>query len=350
MKLLIITQKVDINDDLLGFFHAWIAEFAGHCEKVVVIALGIGEYDLPANVKVLSLGKERGAPKLEYLINFYRYIWKLRDDYDTVFVHMNKEYVVMGGLFWKLTGKKISLWYQHKKTSLGLKLAEILSNNILTASGESFKLKSEKVRYVGHGVDMKKFFPPAGRQAGGNFKIIYLGRISEIKNQKLLIEAFNILINNKNINGLAAELIGAPATSADKIYLNGLKSLVEKYGLSKNIIFTGSVPHNKIPGYLSSADLSVNLCPTGGLDKAVLESLALGVPAIALNKIFSGIFKDYEKYFILEKAEAGELAEKISAYKNLNGQEKIRLELLNRVKADYGLGKLIKKIIDILKK
>ena len=59
MKLLILTQKVDKNDDVLGFMHGWIAEFAKHCEKVTVIALGVGEFDLPRNVTVLSLGKDK---------------------------------------------------------------------------------------------------------------------------------------------------------------------------------------------------------------------------------------------------------------------------------------------------
>ena len=39
MKILIITQKVDQNDDVLGFFHGWIAEFAKHCEQVTVYFL-----------------------------------------------------------------------------------------------------------------------------------------------------------------------------------------------------------------------------------------------------------------------------------------------------------------------
>ena len=57
MRLLILTQKVDINDDILGFFHRWIEEFAKRCEKVIVICLQEGRHDLPSNVKVLSLGK-----------------------------------------------------------------------------------------------------------------------------------------------------------------------------------------------------------------------------------------------------------------------------------------------------
>ncbi len=58
MKLLIITQKVDMNDDVLGFMHGWVEEFSKNCEKVVVICLQKGEHDLTNNVKVLSLGKE----------------------------------------------------------------------------------------------------------------------------------------------------------------------------------------------------------------------------------------------------------------------------------------------------
>lgn len=37
MRLLIITQKVDENDAILGFFHGWIAEFAKHCEQLIFL-------------------------------------------------------------------------------------------------------------------------------------------------------------------------------------------------------------------------------------------------------------------------------------------------------------------------
>ena len=59
MKLLIITQKIDKNDDLLGIYHKWVKKIAAKCESVRVICLYKGEYDLPDNVKVFSLGKEK---------------------------------------------------------------------------------------------------------------------------------------------------------------------------------------------------------------------------------------------------------------------------------------------------
>ncbi len=258
MKLLILTQKVDINDDVLGFFHGWIAEFAKHCEKVTVICLYKGEYDLPCNVKVLSLGKEdtpvipdssvipaqagiqdnsdkldprQNLPsnmigsgddnvekgnnhkntlrvmrytlhekvfsRLKYLINFYRYVISERSNYDNVFVHMNQIYVILGWPFWKLWNKKISLWYTHKAVSLSLRIAEKLTDKIFTASRSSFRIKSKKVNVVGHGIDINKFqIPDSKFQIPNNiYKIITVGRISPVKDYETLIAAAEILQN-----------------------------------------------------------------------------------------------------------------------------------------------------------
>ena len=86
---------------------------------------------MPSNVKVFSLGKEqqlRGRTdlgnfkrsvleeqwlKIKYALNFYKYIWQERKNYDAVLVHMNQEYVLLGGIFWKLFSKKIYMWRNH---------------------------------------------------------------------------------------------------------------------------------------------------------------------------------------------------------------------------------------------
>ena len=124
MKLLIITQKVDQNDQLLGFFIDWLKRFAERFEKVIVLCLEKGEFNLPENVKVISLGKERGVSKLKQFFNFYFLIFTLSKDYDNVFAHMNPIWVVLGSIPWRLLGKKIYFWYTHKAVTLKLRLAE----------------------------------------------------------------------------------------------------------------------------------------------------------------------------------------------------------------------------------
>jgi hypothetical protein len=66
-KLLILTQKVDKDDGVLGFFHAWIAALAVRFDGITVICLEKGACELPGNVTVLSLGKESGASRHRFL-------------------------------------------------------------------------------------------------------------------------------------------------------------------------------------------------------------------------------------------------------------------------------------------
>jgi putative flippase GtrA len=181
LKILIITQKVDKDDPILGFFHGWIIEFAKNFEYVTVVCLEKGKYDLPENVKVLSLGKEERQSRLQYIIHFYFHIIYERKNYDAVFVHMNQIYVVMGGIFWRLWKKKIILWYTHKAISMSLRLATILTHKVFTASKESFRLKSKKVIVMGHGIDIKLFYPKKDISRFNIINIITVSRISRSK-------------------------------------------------------------------------------------------------------------------------------------------------------------------------
>lgn len=187
MKLLIITQKVDQNDEVLGFFHRWVEEFSRHCEQVIVICLQSGSYSLPANVRVLSLGKEGGTSKIKYLWRFYQYIIRERKNYDAIFVHMNQVYVILGAILWRCWRKKIALWYTHKQIGLLLWVATRLADKIFTASPQSFNLESKKVIVTGHGLDTEKFYCPNRGRSDGGCSVVTVGRITRIKNLETLI-------------------------------------------------------------------------------------------------------------------------------------------------------------------
>ncbi|QQR50450.1 glycosyltransferase family 4 protein [Candidatus Nomurabacteria bacterium] len=284
MKLLIITQVVDSTDPSLGFFHAWILEFAKTYEKVTVICLKKGTFDLPKNVQVLSLGKEDSISKFHYLRRFYKYIWQYRKEYDTVFVHMNPVYVILGWKVWFLLGKKISLWYTHKSVDLKLRLATFLVNIIFTASTESFRIKSKKVKIVGHGIDMTLFSPalePLSYQSTESFKILVVGRLSSIKRNDRIIDAI-IEVTKKGIR-VGLVFVGEAITANDikcKKFLEEKASFVNP---PNAITFAGGKAHDAIPRYLQNSHLFVTMSDTGSLDKALLEALAMGVPVLVTN-------------------------------------------------------------------
>ncbi|MCX6787267.1 MAG: hypothetical protein NTY93_01940, partial [Candidatus Kaiserbacteria bacterium] len=141
MKLLIVTQTVDTEHSVLGFFVRWIEEFAKHCEKVTVICLHTGKYSFSNNVEVIALGR---ASHFTRTMRLWRICISRRREYDAVFVHMNPEYIVAAGFLWKIMHKRIALWYTHKSVNLKLRIAVLFAHIIFSASAESFRLRTKK--------------------------------------------------------------------------------------------------------------------------------------------------------------------------------------------------------------
>ena len=291
MKLLIITQKVDINDDNLGFFHDWIKKFA-ECADVEVIANCVGDYDLPSNVKVFSLGKENGAGKF---VRFFRYQWlllKLLQKTDGIFFHMCPEYVLGAGLLPKVFEKKTLLWYAHKSASWRLKFAEKLVNKIFTPSKESFRLDSKKVEITGHGIDIDKFKYQVSniKHADSGFKIISVGRVAKVKNLHLFIEVAEILKNKKY--DFHIKIAGAPILETDREYFKKIKEKIKEKNLDDIIKFVGPISSKEIIYFYQSGDLFVNLSDTGSIDKAIVEAMSCGLKILTSNDAFKNILKE----------------------------------------------------------
>ena len=322
MNLLIITQKVDQNDQLLGFFIDWIKRFSEKFEKITVLCLENGEFSLSENVKVISFGKDRGAGKLKQLFNFYFSIFNLRSEYDAVFVHMNPIWVVLGGLYWKFLNKKIFFWYTSGGVTPKLKLAERLADVIFTASKESFRLPSKKVIVTGHGIDTRLFQPSeklkvstiGGSAYGGKSEklmILSVGRISPVKNYETLIEAAKVL-KDKGID-FEVNIIGEAPLEKDREYEGSLKFKIESLKLLDYFHFLGKINHKELPQYYQSHNIFIHLSKTGSLDKTILEAMACGMKVLSSS--------DSARFFLpsellFNESNSSELADKILVIKD----------------------------------
>jgi len=347
MKILILTQKVDANDDVLGFFHGWIEKFSEKFESVNVICLQKGSYSFSDNVRVFSLGKEEGQSKIKYLYRFYKYIFSLRNDYDVVFVHMNIEYVFLGGLFWRIMGKKIALWFAHKKGSFLRKVAVVLSHRILSVSKESFVgSNNKKFRAMGHGINTESF-----KCAGLNLKpdrtkkIISIGRLSPVKGYDLLLAAIHYLVYELKETGFVVELIGGVANAEDVKYIEHLKESASQLKIEKNILFKGPLANNKILPVLCSADIFVSMQCIGGAGKSFLEAMSCGIPTVVCTSVFNQYWGKAEDLFFYNGTEK-DLAEKLQKCLNLSAEDRIVYsQLLRKIVAEnHNLNNLIEKI------
>ncbi len=274
MKLLIVTQAVDAEDSVLGFFVRWIEEFAKHVERIEVICLKEGKHRLPANVRVHSLGKEEGVSRAMYVLNFYKKIWRLRHDYDVVFVHMNPEYVILGGLLWRSWGKRIALWYTHKSVNARLRLATLLADVIFTASKESFRFPTKKLHVMGHGIDVD-FFSPSENMSQGT-AVLSAGRLSPTKRHDLVIQSAEYFPNEVRIVGEGSEK-------------QRLESLSANLSLGSRVHFLGAHTQGELREEYRRAGVFVHVSETGSLDKVVLEALACGLPVVTTSSTLIGL-------------------------------------------------------------
>lgn len=321
LRLLFITQKVDKDDDLLGVYHRWIEELSKKAEKISVICLYQGRTELPANVKVYSLGKEKGASKFRQLLNFYRYIVQLLPSYNAVFVHMNTIYVLLAWWLWRATGKKLVLWFAHYRPDWQLRFSNAVVEKIVTSVAEAANIRSRKIEVIGQGIDTERFAPPktkkradssASARAGrdGPFRLLFLGRISPVKDLETLVLAVSNLRKRGYVFTL--DVVGEP-TDKDKAYADMIRAKVKAAGFEGLITFKGRVSNLEAAKIYGEHDAFVNLTPTGSFDKSILEAMAAGLPVVIANRAYERIFPaDLKSKLLFRQKDAEDLAEKLA--------------------------------------
>lgn len=345
-NLLIITQRVDSEDDLLGFFVDWLREFSKKFDEIFVITLAKGHYDLPANVHVYSLGKEKGNSKIVQAFNFYKYLFKLVPKSSGIFAHMSPIFVIASWPIAFIYRKKIILWYLHRSVTLRLKVAGKMCYKIVTAAKESLKLKSSKIVETGHGINIEKFRTDRN-WTDSRLKILSVGRISKIKNYETLLEAAKI-IKNKGID-FKVQVIGRPIMPPDFQYFESLNLLKEKLNLSDMVQFVGFVPHDKMAEYYKQTDIVVGLTPDGGIDKTILEGMASGCIVLASNNTNRRYLGSYGDELLFDYGNSSDLADKIMVLGQLSSENKKNISdfMVKSVSDNHKLQNLINKLYSL---
>ncbi|MFA6602109.1 MAG: glycosyltransferase family 4 protein, partial [Candidatus Paceibacterota bacterium] len=317
MKLLIITQTIDKDDPVLGFFHNWVKEFAIHFQSITVICLGQGRTELPSNVKVVSLGKEKSLSRGRYILNFYKAIWRERSNYEAVFVHMNQEYIVLGGLIWKLLGKRMYLWRNHPIGNYLTRIAMAFSTKVFCTSEKSFTAMSPKKVIMPVGVNTDIFRREAGMIKAAR-SILFLGRIAPIKKPDLLIEAL-VELNNSKVD-FSASIYGQPLPK-DQAYYHSLQELVRKSGLGQKIKFYPGLPNEATIAVYNSHEIFVNLTPSGSYDKTIFEAMACQTLVLASNKDLAELVSEA---YIFREGDRLDLESKLKSLLAMSEAERIR--------------------------
>jgi len=138
------------------------------------------------------------------------------------------------------------------------------------------------------GVDTDRFRPdPASRAEmrarlglGERPTVLCLSRLVPRKGQDMLIRALPAI--RQRVDGAALVIVGGGP------YLDTLRGLADRYGVTDHVTFTGGVPFAELPAYHAMADVFAMPCRTRGagldvegLGIVFLEASAAGVPVVA---------------------------------------------------------------------
>lgn len=310
MRLLICTQAVDTENTVLGFFHRWIEVISRHYESVLVICLKEGKHSLPPHVRVVSLGKEKGFSRINYVATFLRTVVRERNSYDSVFVHMNQEYVLMGGLIWRFLGKKVGMWRNHNHGTVLTRAAVFLAHVVFCTSPHSFTARFKKTTLMPVGIDTTLFAPAPEKRKPNS--ILFLGRMDTIKKPDLLVAACALVKKEASYN---VDMVGDPTYLPSSFY-EEIKQKAKSQDVS-HVTFHKGVTQNEAREWYQSHDIFVNLTPSGSLDKTIFEAMASGCRIAVCNQALTSV----DQQHVLETCDPKSVADLIESMLEESEQE-----------------------------
>jgi len=330
MKLLLFNLATDADDPILGFTTRWIQALAKRVEFIHVITMRAGKVEVPENVQVYSVGKEKGYSEPRRVLEFYRHLFNIlsKDRIDACFSHMIPIFTVLAAPVLKVKRIPIVTWYAHPSLTWILKLAHHLSDRMVASVATAYPYRKDKLVVVGQGIDTD-FFCPNGSHPEEPPMILCVGRLSPVKDHPTLIRAA-ALLRERWQKPFRVVILGGPAGPQDEPYVHSLHRLVEELNLQDIVSFHPPVPQSALPNWYRRCTVHVNLTPTGSGDKVVWEAMACGRPCLAANEGFRETMGRWADLLLFNYSNVGELTEKIKVL--LAMSEKERFEIGNALR------------------
>ena len=190
--------------------------------------------------------------------------------------------------------------------SYSIKNADLI-RSISSFTEEQVKVYGYKDNFVRFPawINLSKFLEAKTiRDKHDDFKIIFVGSVTDRKNPDLIVKAISELDDE-----ISLEIIGP---TPNKTYLNELKKSISNSQHKKNILLTPFIAIDELIEKYSNADLFILPSKSEGLGRVVIEAQATGCPVlVSSNTGAVDLIIDHETGYIFENDNLEDLKDKI---------------------------------------
>ena len=229
---------------------------------------------------------------------------------------------------------------RHRLSSRLSDVIVAVSDDVAKVCEEVEKVPAHKLRTIVNGIDLESYLK-IDRQGGNPQPIVFghVGRLSEVKNQKLMIDAFAQVC--REIPDCRLVIAG------DGPLRNELEDQASGLGVSDQVSFLGY--RSDIASVLSDFDVFLLSSVSEGTPLVVIEAMAAGLPVVATNVGgLAQMLKDQQCGFLTPSGDAQALAGRMI---ELAANHEMRLRFGERARqiaaARYNLRRMIDEYCDI---
>jgi len=173
------------------------------------------------------------------------------------------------------------------------------------------------IHLIYNGVDTNEYQPNRTKKEYTTVRLLYIGRLSEVKGVMYLLEAFRIINERYKDKEIELWLVGEGKLKDELRRISGKKTYRNK------IKFFNRVPTKEIPAIYRKCDCFVLPSLNEGMPLVLLEAMACGLPIICTDMPSLRIFvEDGVNGYIVKKKSAVDIALALEKY--INEDESLR--------------------------
>lgn len=200
-----------------------------------------------------------------------------------------------------------------------------------------------KIRVSRLGVTVRDFHPSVPRLNPLPFELICVGRLEPVKGHHILLDAIAKLLAEKR--SVRLRIVGSGTLR------ESLHQQVTRLGLESAVVFEGVLKHDRVLELYHQADLAVLASFAEGVPVALMESMAMGLPAVTtwVNGI-PELVRNGVEGLLVTPADSDEIA---AAVGNIMDDPELRLRMgvaaRRRILDAYDLEKNVQRLGDVFR-